>query len=276
MPVQPKSPRPTNPRRWTTLAAASVSLAVGAPGHAEVHLPQLAIYKPQQQDAQLWLAQAEGGEGGESGAVADTSLPETYLAQLSIVEGHLIAAAELYRNGMKEDAIALSHHPEAEMMDAVRAALAAHGAKDITPEMQAFSAAMEADEPTEAVDAALVNVREAIAAAQASEASAVKTRFAALTLLVKAASEEYAGSLAEGKVDDLMAYNEAHAFILSARDLATGLQAVAEKPAGRILEALKGADEAFGDLTSATPEARDPAILAAIAAKVELIGNSVH
>lgn len=268
------TPRKTTPRRWTTLAATSVTLAVGAPMHAEVRLPRLAIYAPAQQDAQLWQVQAEGGEGGENGAVAGLADDAAYLTQLSIVEGHLRAAATMYKNGLTEDAIALSFHPEAEMMDAVRAALAAHGAADITPLMVDFSAAMEAGEPAIAVDAALEKVSAAIDAAQAVDAKAIKTRFAALTALTRAAASEYAGSLKDGKVADVMAYNEAHAFIEVARDLATGLQTPAEKPSARVLDALKGADEAFGDLTK--PEARDPAILAAVAARVELISSAVR
>ncbi len=270
------SPRTTTPRRWTTLAAASVSLAVASPLPAEVRLPKLAIYTPQQQDARLWQVQAEGGEGGESGAVAGIDADIAYLAQLAIVEGHLIAAAALYRNGMKDEAVGLSYHPEAEMMDTVRASLVTHKAKDITPQMQTFSAAMEAGEPQMAVDAALEQVRATIDAARAVEASAIKTRFAALTVLTKAAASEYAGSLKDGKVEDIMAYNEAHAFVLVARDLATGLQEPAEKQSMRILQVLKAADDAFGDLTSATPEARDPAILAAVAARVELIASQVR
>lgn len=268
-------PRQTSPRRWTTLAAASVSLAVGAPLAAEVRLPKLMIY-PAQQDAQLWTVQAEGGEGGESGAVTGLDPEVGYLAELAIIEGHLIAAESLYANGMKDEAIGLSYHPEAEMMDQARADLAAHNAADFSAKMAAFSAAMEAGEPTEAVKAALEAFRAEVATARAAQDGAVKTRFAALTALTRAAASEYAGSIKDGKVDDVLAYNEAHAFILVARDLATGLQGVAEKPSSRILDALKGADDAFGDLSQQAPEARDPAILAAVAARVELIGNSVR
>jgi hypothetical protein len=268
------TPRKTTPRRWTTLAATSVTLAVGAPMHAEVRLPRLSIYAPAQQDAQLWRVQAEGGEGGESGAISGQSDDVAYLAQLSVVEGHLRAAATLYKNGLTEEAIALSFHPEAEMMEGVRSALAAHGAQDFSPLMVAFSAAMEAGEPALAVDAALEKVSAAIDAAQSVDAKALKTRFAALTALTRAAATEYAGSVKDGKVTDIMAFNEAYAFIEVARDLATALQIPAEKPSARVLEALKGADEAFGDL--AKPEARDPAILAAVAARVELISSSVR
>lgn len=269
-----KPPRLTQPRRWTTLAAASVSLAAALPGQAEIRLPQLAIYAAPQ-DATLWTVQAEGGEGGESGAVAGAAPDVAYLGQISIVEGHMIAAATLYRNGLKDEAIGLSYHPEAEMMDEVRSNLAARGAADFTPLMTAISTAMEADAPADQVDVALADLRSAIATVQAAEADELQVRAGALVILVKAAADEYAGSITDGKVEDVMAYNEAHAFIAVARDLAAGLPESLAKQSARIIDALSGTDEAFGDLTSATPEARDPAILAAIAARVELIAYSV-
>ena len=63
-----------------------------------------------------------------------------------------------------------------------------------------------------------------------------------------------------------------------ARALAESLQkeAVTEKAAARILDTLKGADEAYGDITKPEAEARDPAILLALAARVELIASSVR
>ena len=102
--------------------------------------------------------------------------------------------------------------------------------------------------------------------------------FAALVVVSKAAAAEYQGSIEAGSVSDAMAYHEAYAFLAIARDLATGLQAdpLAGKAAGRALEVLAEADTAFGDMAQTTLEARDPAILLAIAARLELIGSTVR
>lgn len=277
MHTKPTSPRLTSPRRWSTLAATTVSLAVAGAAQAEIRLPRLAIYAAPA-EATLWTVQAEGGEGGEAGAVAGAAPDVAYLAQLSIVEGHLLAANALYRKGQVDDAIGLSYHPEAEMMEEVRANLTAHGAADFTPQMVAFSAALEKAAPQTEVDAALADFRAAVVAAQAPQAADVKSRFAALVVVSKAAAAEYQGSIEAGSVSDAMAYHEAHAFLAIARDLATGLQAdpLAGKAAGRALEALAVADTAFGDMAQTTLEARDPAILLAIAARLELIGSTVR
>ncbi|KAF0175994.1 MAG: hypothetical protein FD162_3 [Rhodobacteraceae bacterium] len=190
--------------------------------------------------------------------------------------GHLLAADALYRKGLVDDAIGLSYHPEAEMMEEVRANLAAHGAADFTPQM-AFLAALEKAAPHAEVDAALADFRAAVATAQAPQAAEVKSRFAAMVVVTKAAAE-YQGSIEAGSVNDAMAYHEAHAFLAIARDLATGLQAdpLASKAAGRALEVLAEADTAFGDMAQTTLEARNPAILLAIAARLELIGSTVR
>ena len=272
------SPRLTTPRLWRNLAMASAAVGLSAAPLAAQLAPLQVTIPSLDQGARLWTVQAEGGEGGEAGAVAGASQEVAYLAQLSIVEGHLVAAAQLYRNGQVEDALGLSYHPEAEMMDAVRESTAAHGVADITPAMQAFSAALEAKAPMAEVEAALAAVSAAVAAAQAPEAADVKVRAEALARLVKAAASEYGGSIEDGKVSDVMAYQESHAFLEVARVLAVGLQkeAASEKAATRILDALKAADEAYGDIAKPEVEARDPAILLAVAARVELIASSVR
>jgi hypothetical protein len=292
-----RSPRPTDPRRWRSLALAGATAGLAAAS------PVMGGALPSQSgavaagDAQIWLAagegmegddasattpiaSTEGGEGGEAGAVADAAPEVAYLAQLSIVEGHLFGAAELYRRGQTDDAIGLSYHPEAEMMDEVRTRLAAHGAGDISPSMAAFSATMEAGATPEAVNAALADVSAAIAAAMAQEKDAYRTRMDALVALLKGAADEYAGSIEDGQVADVMAWHEAHGFITVARHLAEGLAAEQDpavaKAGTRSLAALAGADEAFGDVTAAELHVGDPAILMAVAAKVELIASSVR
>ncbi|MFM2349779.1 MAG: hypothetical protein RIR04_745, partial [Pseudomonadota bacterium] len=64
-----KSPRPIQPRVWTSLALASVTLAT-SPALATMTPAPITLSMPQ---ARIWLAQAEGGEAGEAGAIADAS-----------------------------------------------------------------------------------------------------------------------------------------------------------------------------------------------------------
>ena len=231
------------PRKWQGLAVGSVIALVAAPVLAQG--PGVPVTAPASQGGWLWLA--EGGEGGEAGAVAGANPDVAYLAQLSIVEGHLVAALDLYAKGMVDEAVGLSYHPEAEMMDVVRESLVAHGVADVTPAMTAFSATMEAGAPLPEVEAALAAVHAAFAAAAAPEADEVKVRADALVLVVRAAANEYAESTEGGVVGDVMAYHEAHAFIDVARTLATALAAdpAAKAQSEKVLVALDGAVEAL-------------------------------
>ena len=269
--MAPTLARPTQPRLWRTLALASATVTL-ATMPASAQNPVAPFADAPAQNATLWLAQAEGG------AVANATPAVAYLARLAIVEGHLRAALDLYRKGLVDEAVGLSYHPEAEMMDDVRADLAAHGAADITPAMSAFSATLETAAPLSEVEAALAAVHAAIAAAMAPQADDLRVRFDTVTAVLRAAASEYASSTEGGSVGDEMAYHESHAFIATARSLVTDLASLpaAKAAADRALAAMAEADSAFGDMALTTYQVRDPAILLAVAARVELIASTVR
>lgn len=295
-----RSPRPAQPRRWSALAlaGATAGLAAAGPGLAltpggtlpgvQTALAPLVLVDSQGGEGGEAAAPAttapavgaEGGEGGEAGAVAKLSDSVAYLSQLAIVEGHMRAAAMLYSKGQMDDAVALSYHPEAEMMDAVRAGLTAHGAADITPAMTALSEAMESKAAADVVAARLADVAAAIASAEAVEADETKVRFDALVALVNAAAAEYAGSVADGKVTEPMAFQESYAFLQVASARAAALAALPDAKAAaagaRIGAVLQEATVAFGDMTAAEPEAGDPGALLAVEGRVELAASQVR
>ena len=253
--------RLATPRRWNSLVLTAAAISLVSPVLAQ-SLP----------DATIWMV-AEGGEGGEAGAVADVTADVAYLGQLTIVEAHLQAARDLYAKGQVDDAIGLSYHPEAEMMDQVRQDLIAHHVPDITPAMTAFSQTLESGADLPQVDAALAAVSAAIRAARQSDN--LRDQFDAVVVLLKAAAHEYAGSIADGKVSDVMAYHESYAFVAIARQRLGKLHG-AEKPAAKALAALDDAAPAFGDMATMDLLVGDPAILAAVAARVELYASQVR
>ncbi|WP_149589338.1 hypothetical protein [Tabrizicola flagellatus] len=274
---RPTRPRPVAPRLWTGIAAGSAIALATAPALAQGLVAPPATPE-KAAPGMVWLAQAEGGEGGEAGAIAGADANVAYLAQLAIVEGHLVAALDLYRKGMVDEAVGLSWHPEAEMMEEVRANLAARGVPDVTPAMAAFSAAMEAKAPLAEVETALAAVQTAFATAAAAGPDDLRARADALALLVRAAAHEYDESIENTRVTDPYAYHEAAAFVMVARRQAEALATdpAAAAQASKALAALQDAGEAFGDLSAPTLEARDPAILLAVAARVELALSSVR
>jgi hypothetical protein len=271
-----KSPRLTQPRRWKSLAFASVTLAA-SPALADLHrVAPITLATP---EARLWLAQAEGGESGEAGITSEASADAAYLTELLIVEGHYLAARDLYAKGQKDLAVELSRHPQEEgTLDALRKEIAEHKAADVAEAITAFTAAMEKDAPLAEVDAALTAVSAGFAGAAAVEAEEVRARFDAVVLLLKAAAGEYEGSIKDGKVEEAMAWHEAWSFVSLARarlqDLAT--EPLSAKAAPKATKALEAADAAFGDPMAAEPLAGDPQILLGVAAKVELIASSVR
>ncbi|WP_323005809.1 hypothetical protein [Pseudorhodobacter sp.] len=265
-------PRPVSPRQWTGLLLTTTALGASVLGaEARIAPPAGAT------DQTVWLAQAEGGEGGEAGAVAGVDADTAYLVRLAIVEGHLLAAAALYKAGMVDDAIGLSYHPEAEMMDDVRSTLAAHGRDDFTPLMLAFSTAMEDGATVDAMQTALAAFQDEVDAAIIADSPDAKKRFAVAVAVLKAAAAEYAGSIEGAEVTDVLAYHEAQAFVQVARNLLAGPQndpKVADL-AARALAAMEAADAAFGAANGAFV-ANDPAILLAVAARVELVSSQVR
>ncbi len=262
--------RAVTARKWTGLFLASTALGAGLADARMV--PQILP-----QDQTVWLAQAEGGEGGEAGAVAGVDPETAYLVRLAIVEGHLIAADALYAKGLVDEAIGLSYHPEAEMMDEVRETLAAHGQEDFTPAMQVFSEVMEGGAAATEVQAALLAFQAAVDGAINAEAPSPSTRFVVAVAVLKAAAAEYSGSIENGTVTDIMAYNEAQAFVDVARKMVgtAGGDAKLDALTARAVTAMDAANEAFG-MVDDRFTANDPAILLAVAARVELIGSQVH
>ena len=257
-------PRQVTPRQWTGLV-----LAVSAfGGMAEAQ--STASADPQTSD--VLLAQAQGGEGGEAGAVAGVDPETAYLVRIAIVEGHLLAAEALYEKGMVDDAIGLSYHPEAEMMDEVREGLAAHGAADFTPLMQTFSTALEdGTDPSPALAAFQAAAAEAMAAPDAA------ARFRVAVAVLKASAAEYSSSIEGGEVTDALAYHEAQAFVAVSKSM---LEPLADDPtlgtlATRAIAAMEPAAAAFG-VANGDFIANDPAILLGVAARVELLASQVR
>lgn len=272
------TPRLSSPRLWTGLTLAGAAISVGLSGAAQAEAYKL----PMPRQSGVWLTQAEGGEGGEAGAVAGADAETAYLVRLAIVEGHFVAAQFLYSLGMTDEAIGLSYHPEAEMMDDVRASLQAHGTADITPQMTAFSEAMENNAGAETVSAALSAFRAAVSTAFEAGKPDTKARFAVITAISKAAAAEYAGSIEDGVVTDDMAYTEAMAFLQIARRDAENIRAAladtdtaTATKAGRIAGIIADEPQPFGKSDTGFV-AFDPAVLLAMAARVELVASQVR
>lgn len=269
-----KTPRQTFPTRWATLALTSVTLAA-MPAHGQPPRPApITLANPN-----LWLAQAQGGEAGEAGITSEADSDTAYLTDLAIIEGHMLAARDIYAKGHTETAAELTLHPteEGTLPDLVTR-ITAHGAADVSPAIAALTAAMQAKAPQADIDAALATVQQAFAAAAAPEADEVRKRFDAVVLLLKAAAGEYSAAIENGAVTDEMGWHEAQAFTQLARARLTDLAALplSAKAAPKALVVLDDANAAFGDPMADTLLAGDPEILLTVAARLELIASQVR
>ena len=261
------APRRVRPRTWATLSIAGAALGAAVTGTAAAAPP----VAPQGGE-QLWRVQAEGGEAGEGGMVAEAAPELAYLGRLALVEGHIRGAVLLYDAGLRDEAVGLAGHPEAEMMDEVRADLAARGKADFSATLDAVGVAMAEGADTAAVAAALDRLTVAIAAAGEVPDITSRLRADLIVALTRAAAQEYEGSIKDGAVDDLFAYVEAQGFIAVARDQAAMLaaDAAAADVAARIDAALAATGSVFGGLETGRPLAGDPGVIFSAAATAEL------
>jgi hypothetical protein len=249
---------------------------------ADMHRPApitLAMPGQATSGARLWQAQAQGGESGEAGLTADATPEAAVLAELLIVEGHMLAARDLYAKGQKDLAVELSRHPQEEgTLDTLAKEMEPKLAGDMTFVIGAFSETMAKGASQSEVDQSLTTLTQVFNGITAGYGPHVRARFDAVTLLLKAAAGEYEGSLKDGAVEDVMAWHEARSFVTLAREALQDLAAMPKwtTPANKSLAATREADAAFGDPMAEVPFAGDPQILLGVAARVELISSSVR
>jgi hypothetical protein len=262
-------PRPIAPKRWTSLVAASAAAGLSLPAQAAPDLP-IAFAPP----AWITPASGEAGEGGESGAIEGISTEAAYLTRLALVEGHLIAAALMHARGYPDEAAGLAGHPEAEMMDEVRATLTDRGAADFTRELEAVGAVIADGASPDEVRASLLALQTAIDAAGAADGIPVRARLDAMLALTRAAAHEYETAIAGGPANEIFAYHESLGFLIAADRMAQTLAAspgtdVAAAAQG-IRTALAAAIAEYGDLGAHELPPGDPSVLHGAAARVEI------
>lgn len=255
--------RDVRPKLWTGLALAGTAAGLAAaPAAAQV---KGHVAPSPMKDAGLWLAQAEGGEGGE-GAAPETARPgAAYLIELGKLEAHLLAAARLYEAGAKPDAVALAGHPEAEFLPELREKFEARGIPDLTPSVDALIEALATEiEVTASLDAALSAIRQA----EASGGTEARDRYDAIVYLVRDAAGEYAHAVEAGKVVDLVALEESRGFLNAARALVD--PATDGETGATVQKLLESGSVVFPDATAGGGFTPDPSILHGIAARIEL------
>ncbi|MCB2116723.1 MAG: hypothetical protein KDE00_10605 [Rhodobacteraceae bacterium] len=268
--TQDKAPRRVTPIGWTALglAGAAMSAAVAAEAGSPAPFPAAPAEK-------IWLAQStEGGEGGESGHVADGDETVELLADLGLIEGHLRAGTALYRAGLADQAATHMKHPQDEIYEELGGHLEEVGAKGFAEELTSLAGAVAEKAPVETVEAALANVLTAIAAAREAAGATESAEARAMVAILRTAADEYGIGVKDGAIAELHEYQDAWGFVETVRTQAehmAGEEDAAEKAFGSAaLAALDEAAEALPGVDPAGKTLGDPAALLAAVAKVEL------
>ena len=270
------TPRTIQPRTWTSLALATTAAALTASaGYAGA---DITLKAPSET---VWLAQAQGGEGGEGGARVDPdAAPDdaTYLAALGFMEGHLAAGVALYRAG--ETTLAKTHtqHPKDEIYPTLAPMMTARGFAGFEGELAALADAVAANAPVSEVEALLETLLKATAAASEIGASD-RAQLDALVTLSRTAANEYAVGVVDAKVVDLPEYQDAWGFLKIVKQRAEILSGDGEEDVAKAAKSIVGAvaetETAFGGVAADAPLSAGSDVLFGAAARIEIATLSV-
>ena len=212
------------------------------------------------------------GEGEAEGGAVNRD-PEVRLARdLGFMEGHLRAGMALYEATDLEAAKTHMGHPIQEKYDAVADPLKERGYERLKDELEALSAAAEAETPLEELrplyDTVLGTIEEA------RDEVPAQAQIMALALLTRVAADEYTVAVEGGTVSNLHEYQDSWGFLRVVETEANELSRSDNEDAARAAQAAKDyltiTDAAFGDLQGSGEFEMDPSLLYGAAARMEL------
>jgi hypothetical protein len=187
-------------------------------------------------------ASSEGGEGGEGGeghgsghGAALTGALELQMA-LAQMEGHLLIAEELLHQGDAAAAEPHVSHPVDELYGAVAPALEQRRGPAVLAPLEGLRQQVRLQGATAATQAALEEARRAIQSAE-QRLDSVEP-LALVRALTDTAVQEYAAAVAEGRVVEVIEYQDARGFLLEAQRRLQQALPSADAPALHTLQAM--------------------------------------
>ncbi|MEH6787427.1 MAG: hypothetical protein V7673_08895 [Paracoccus sp. (in: a-proteobacteria)] len=213
-----------------------------------------------------------GGEGEGEGGGAAIDPDVAFLTDLGFMEGHLRAGLALYEAGDLSAAKTHMGHPIEEKYEAVAKRLDQLGYGDLREQISALAAAAEAEDSYEKIAEMFGKVRQTHEEVRTNFDAADQLKsFAALT---RVAADEYAIAVEGGTLANVKEYHDAWGFMrviqAEAGELAASDDASTSDAAAAIVEQAEAAGSAFGDLQGQGDYEKDPSILYAAAARMEL------
>lgn len=168
---------------------------------------------------------AEGGEGGEGGEGQPQTVSSDIdlLVVLAQMQGHLRIAKELLSQGKAQAAEPHLGHPADELYGAIEPALLQRGVNGLGASLTALRDQARLKPGAAALIASLTKAQQAITAASQSIPAAVRndpqTTLAVVRQLAAAAASEYDGAVADGRIVEVIEYQDARGFLLEAAAL---------------------------------------------------------
>ncbi len=270
-----KANRTVNARRWIaagTAVAASIAIVAPARAITAADLKQDVAGKV---STLLHLAASEGGEGGEGGeagaAKAGTMTNADLLAQIGLIEGHLMASMTLLTEGHMDMAKTHVKHPGDDIYKSLEPEFKARDIAGFAEELEALAGAV-GNEPsvTKQMDPLAQRIEDVRKTINANDADKLK----AIVKMLQTAAKEYAVGVKDGKVVDPHEYQDAWGFIKVARGYAGVLakdkeQDVAQA-ASQIVAEIDSLDSVFPSVKPEGVDMADPSLVYGAAARIEI------
>lgn len=252
---------------------------------AELHGKGHADHPPIQvaQDAHQHGAGGEGGEGGEGGqekdAFSEAPASEALVGRLLMLKGHLSVGKELYAAGRLDDAAPHYLHPAEEIYGLVEGELKKRKLNQFDKDLKALAELVKGKKPAAEVfakqEAVVAKVDKAIAGA---DKKAPAFTMGVLPGVLATAADEYKEAFAEGKLVNVVEYQDARGFVTAARGYvsshARDLSAKDKDAYGKLATNLDAIAKAFPTAVPPQPVVMDAGAVQALVSKVELLKGS--
>ena len=199
----------------------------------------------------------EGGEGGEGGATGNTDVD--YMSALGLMKGHLIVAKELMEQGKYDQAEPHIGHPVEELYGDIEGQLSQRKVDQFKPQLNELhdlvKSTPEKPETKEAYTQALESIDEAIAALPETQRQSPEFVLEVIDGLLATAGEEYEAAIADGKIVEIVEYQDSRGFVIYAEDL---YQGISEQVSQENAEVGKEIESSLTELKKAWPSVNPP------------------
>ncbi|MFW6027993.1 MAG: hypothetical protein ACOC9Q_00500 [bacterium] len=227
---------------------------------------------------------AQAAQSGDDSEMVEASDPGTddaaFLTLLGLVEGHLRAGIELYRQGAADMAKTHMKHPGDELYMDLEPALAVRNLDGFARPLERLAVAVEGGEPVAAADEAFQAVLQDIGRTRTAAGGDLAARLQSVTSLVRTAAEEYEIAVKEGRVADPHEYQDAWGFVQAAKAQMAGLGEADRQRMGpsfdEITAELDGLDKAWPAVVPPDSVTTDAGLLYAAADRIARVAQAVE